>query len=322
MGRKTLELQKIEFNPHMRITLEECIEQHKKLVYLAANQLTRSGRGVGYEYDDLVSVGFIGLIQAYSRFDPTRFKGAFGGELRFSTYAFPAIRGEILRTLRDVNPGPKFSRAVKEFAYKINKQKLGDKTAKEISEILGITEVHAASCLEFLRDKYAMSTQTVVRQEGSKVHQTLTLEQIIEARVDPSETDVNMFLASLPVKYKTVAKMRMEGYTQKEIGPVIGVNQVQVSRIQEKLASIIRLWLDGEDYSHLVPRPGSTKSECGVRKLRGVVEPGRTRASRDKKVYRCVSCGTVLETKAKRCVDCRNKRSLKVDLQEKETVTA
>ncbi|MFD1394429.1 sigma-70 family RNA polymerase sigma factor [Kroppenstedtia eburnea] len=69
---------------------EELVEQHQRLVYFVANQFRQSKM----EWDDLVQIGFIGLIKAVDRYNPGIKK------VRFSTFAFHYIRGEILHELR------------------------------------------------------------------------------------------------------------------------------------------------------------------------------------------------------------------------------
>ncbi|QKI80571.1 sigma-70 family RNA polymerase sigma factor [Kroppenstedtia eburnea] len=69
---------------------EELVEQHQRLVYFVANQFRQSKM----EWDDLVQIGFIGLIKAVDRYNPGIKK------VKFSTFAFHYIRGEILHELR------------------------------------------------------------------------------------------------------------------------------------------------------------------------------------------------------------------------------
>ena len=81
--------------------LSEIVQDYMPLVRHAVNRITVGSSGAGIlQYEDMLSYGMQGLIEAYHAFDPTR--GA-----KFSTYALPRIRGAILDALRAAHPLPR-----------------------------------------------------------------------------------------------------------------------------------------------------------------------------------------------------------------------
>ncbi len=73
-----------------REALEEIVQQNRGLVTMSARKFT----GGSCEFEDLMQIGYMGLLKAVDRFDP-------GYGVMFSTYAVPMIIGEIRRYLRD-----------------------------------------------------------------------------------------------------------------------------------------------------------------------------------------------------------------------------
>lgn len=91
-------------NPYLPGTPDEFIEANLGLAqdvawrfYLKSKQDER----IKFDKDDFLSIAYMGLIKAYLKFDPTKFSGTNGEEIKFSTFAVPTIRGEIMRQIRD-----------------------------------------------------------------------------------------------------------------------------------------------------------------------------------------------------------------------------
>jgi RNA polymerase sporulation-specific sigma factor len=105
------------------MSLEDQVEENKRLVYYVAKKFIKRAQFLKVEFDDLASEGMIGLIKAIRKFDSN-----YG--VKFSTYAVPVIEGQIRRFLRDSNPGLKFSRMAKEISIKID----GNESVEEIME--------------------------------------------------------------------------------------------------------------------------------------------------------------------------------------------
>ena len=196
------------------------------------------GRGV--EAEDLYQIGCVGFLKAVDGFDES-----FG--TRFSTYAVPKISGEIRRFLRD-DGAIKVSRSIKEQAMVVRsarnalEQKLGRApTLSELSETTGmsaedIAMVETATC----------PTESLQRETGED---GFTLEQVLgdyqaEERV-LEHVSLREALRKLPEKELQVISLRFyHGMTQDAASRVIGVSQVQVSRLEKRAIEKLRVLLE------------------------------------------------------------------------------
>jgi RNA polymerase sigma factor (sigma-70 family) len=209
-----------------RYTRDSIVEAHKKLVYHVAHRYRKMAEMHDFELDDIASVAFIGLLKAYDKFDGDKYK------VRFSTYAVPMIVGEIRRYLRDNNIGVKFNRATKELAARITKNELEQLPIDIIALELDSTEEKVFDAIQYIYGKRAKSTNAVVYADDGD---DITLEDQIGRNEDYSTVMVNEFLDSLSNKERIVAEELLKGRLQREIAPIVGTSQVQVSRIIAKL---------------------------------------------------------------------------------------
>ena len=196
----------------------------------------------GYEVEDLYQIGCIGFIKSIKRFD-TNF------EVKLSTYSVPYILGEIKRFIRDDGP-IKVSRSIKELNVKINELKKHHlmKTGKEIT----IEEI----CKELKIDKedavIAMeSTNTIESIEGAassenKDGKQLTIFDKIstgknEEEIITNKMAVNQLINELEERDKEIILLRFfKEKTQTEVAKILGISQVQVSRIERKILNNMR----------------------------------------------------------------------------------
>ena len=194
-----------------------------------------SGRGVDTE--DLVQIGALGLIKAVKKFDVS-----FG--VKFSTYAVPVIIGEIKRYIRDDNP-IKISRSLKELSVKAKSSRevlfrsLGrEPTMSEIADFCGVTseEVEEAQT--------ATTAPRSIYEETSSEDKTMQLEKIPASDYEEAVTDriaIAQLLKVLKKRERQVIILRyFKDYTQTKTAEVIGVSQVQISRIEKKALEKIR----------------------------------------------------------------------------------
>jgi RNA polymerase sporulation-specific sigma factor len=193
--------------------------------------IVRRYYGRGVETDDLYQLGCLGFLKAVRGFDP-----AYG--CQFSTYAVPKISGEIRRFLRD-DGAVKVSRTVKEKALtirlardKLTHQLLREPTLSELAEETGITVEEIAEA--------DTATTAVTSLQSETGEEGLTLEGMLS---DPAsmEEEVTEKLAlrhaidDLPERERQVIFLRYyKGLTQDRAARVLGVSQVQVSRIEKK----------------------------------------------------------------------------------------
>lgn len=208
------------------------IEENNGLIWSVARRYF----GRGAEPDDLYQLGCIGFIKAVQGFD-----AAFG--TRFSTYAVPKIAGEIRRFLRD-DGAVKVSRSIKEKALIIRQaesaleQRLGrEATLSELSEETGISAEDIALC------ESAVAAPDSLQRENTETGQTLgdtigdfgSEDKLLE-RVALREA-----ISSLDDREQRVILLRyFHDFTQARTAAVLGVSQVQVSRIEKRAVERLR----------------------------------------------------------------------------------
>ena len=185
------------------------------------------GRGV--EADDLYQLGCLGFLKAVQGFDFT-----YG--TCFSTYAVPKIAGEIRRFLRD-DGTVKVSRSIREQAQMLYstrerlRQELGREPAlSELSEATGLTPE------EIARTEIATDTPESLQRETAD---GLTLEGMLGTEA-PEEAMVERIalrqaVDALPEKERTTILLRyFKGLTQQQTARILGVSQVQISRLERR----------------------------------------------------------------------------------------
>ena len=192
--------------------------------------------GRGTEAEDLYQLGCLGFLKAVEGFDLE-----FGTQ--FSTYAVPKIAGEIRRFLRD-DGAIKVSRSLKERAAAIRTMRnqlssaLGrEPSLRELAEHTGLTAEEIA-----VAETATQEVESIHRQCGEE---GFTLENILT----DTETEERMLeklalrqaIAELPEREKSVISLRyFHGLTQDRAAKVLGVSQVQVSRIEKKAIGLLR----------------------------------------------------------------------------------
>lgn len=195
----------------------------------------------GYEKEDLFQLGCIGLIKAIKKFDSSY-------DVKFSTYAVPMIVGEIKRFLRD-DGIIKVSRNLKQTAskVKITKEKLfkelgREATLQEISDDLNIEKEEIVMALDSnAHPEYLFDI--IHHDDGSPIY---LMDKISK---DDSLNDTEVIdrillqdtLAKLESRERQIIILRyFKDKTQTEIAEVLGISQVQVSRIEKKVLQIMK----------------------------------------------------------------------------------
>lgn len=231
MTAETIELLRAAKNGD-REAAEHLVEENSGLIWSIARRFF--GRGV--DADDLYQLGCVGFLKAIDGFDES-----FGTQ--FSTYAVPKISGEIRRFLRD-DGTVKVSRSIKEQAMQIKtarvtlEQKLGrEPLLSELSEVTGFTAEEIA-----FAETATGPTESLQRETGED---GFTLEHIL-SDVNGEERMVEHIslryaVERLPEKErKTIYLRYFHGMTQDKCAKVLGVSQVQVSRIERKAMEHLR----------------------------------------------------------------------------------
>ncbi|MGM9572766.1 MAG: SigB/SigF/SigG family RNA polymerase sigma factor [bacterium] len=210
------------------------IEENMPLVYSIAGRMVRDG----YELEDLIQIGMIGLIKAVDNFDP-----AYGTKL--STYAVPLIMGEIRRTFRDQGT-LKVGRRLKYLATQIWHwqeefiQKEGrEPLIGEIALALDLAREEIVAALEAVRPVLSFEQKLSVEdddlalidlvsdEEGS--NNWLTKMAFRQAFQDLTEREQKIFIFRF-----------WQDKTQTEVAKLLGVSQVQISRLEKKILKKIK----------------------------------------------------------------------------------
>lgn len=215
-----------------RDAMEVLVEENAGLIWA----VTRRFLSRGTEADDLYQLGCLGFLKAVEGFDLQ-----YGTQ--FSTYAVPKISGEIRRFLRD-DGAVKVSRSLKEQAAAIRTVRnqltaaLGrEPTVTEIARQTGLTPEEIA-----LAETATASTESIHREtgeEGFSLENILTDTESEEKMVE--KIALRQAIDTLPERERMVIHLRyFHGLTQQRVAMVMGVSQVQVSRIEKKAIVILR----------------------------------------------------------------------------------
>jgi RNA polymerase sporulation-specific sigma factor len=222
-----------------RAARDQLVTDNLGLVWSIVRRFERRG----YELEDLAQIGCIGLMKAIDKFD-------LSYEVKFSTYAVPIITGEIKRFLRD-DGMIKVSRSLKEMAMKarLATEQLGNQlgrepTLGELSDKLGVGAEELAAALESGAEVESLY-QTIYQSEGNDIQ----LVDRLAEKTDFQEKVLNEMvleelLEDLTEKEKTLISMRyFQEKTQSQVAAVLGISQVQVSRLEKKILQRLRLKL-------------------------------------------------------------------------------
>ncbi len=185
----------------------------------------------GAEPEDLRQIGSIGLIKAIRRFDTSY-------NVCFSTYAVPLIAGEIRRFLRD-DGIVKFSRSAKALALRIRQAvaEEPDITVSELSERFRVSPEELAAA--FASDTPICSLdEPLPNGEGSRFD---CIGTDSEEETSVSKMTLEDALGSLSERERLLMRLRYrEDKTQSEVGRLLGISQVQVSRLEKKILLQLR----------------------------------------------------------------------------------
>lgn len=189
----------------------------------------------GYETEDLFQLGCIGLLKAIQKFDPSY-------DVKFSTYAVPMIIGEIKRFLRD-DGIIKVSRSLKQTAIKANMAKerlsksLGrEPSIQEISEEIQVDKEDIVMALDSNQQPDYLY-DVIHQNDGSPIH---LIDRVMSSESEDVEVldkiTLKQILSQLKPRDKQIIVMRyFKDKTQTEIANMLGISQVQVSRIEKRV---------------------------------------------------------------------------------------
>lgn len=226
-----------------KVAKEKIVSDNTGLVWSIARRFVNRG----YDLEELYQIGCIGLLKACDRFE-----SRYG--VQFSTYAVPLIAGEIKRFLRD-NGAIKVSRILKQNGYQISKAKEAllhkygrEATLDELADYTGLCVEDIVMATEANREVESIQ-QTICGKDGTQV-------SLVERLVDEAQSEVaaenimnrilvGQAMEKLGEMEQELIRLRFfEDRTQTEVAKVLGISQVQVSRLEKKILIQMRQNLD------------------------------------------------------------------------------
>ena len=214
----------------------QLVEENVGLIWCVVKRFY--GRGV--EPDDLFQIGSIGLLKAIDKFD-------LSFDVKFSTYAVPMISGEIKRFLRD-DGMIKVSRSVKELGIRVSAARehlsgtLGrEPTLEELAAELGTSCEEVAASMEA-----GCQVESLYTPSGPGEENNLTLLDKVAEEKDEQEQMLDRMLLgdllkSLDKKQREIIVRRyFYNQTQTQIAGILGISQVQVSRMERRILKEMR----------------------------------------------------------------------------------
>lgn len=211
---------------------ERLLTENSGLIWSVARRYF--GRGV--DADDLYQLGCLGFIKAVRGFD-----SSYGTQ--FSTYAVPKIAGEIRRFLRD-DGSIKVSRSIKERSQtiKTTRSRLSHSLGREptVSELCAETGISIEDIA--VAETATSATDSIQREAGED---GFTLESILGgASIEDDlleKLSLREAIAALPEKERLVISLRyFRGMTQDKAAKVLGVSQVQISRLERRAVDMLK----------------------------------------------------------------------------------
>lgn len=214
----------------------QIVEENTGLVWCVVKRF----RGRGAEAEDLFQIGSIGLLKAIDKFD-------LSYDVKFSTYAVPMISGEIKRFLRD-DGMIKVSRTLKETAYKACacREKIRERTGcepsmEEVARSVGVEMEELALAMEAGAEVESLY-KTIYHKDGKEIQ---LMDKLEEQEAGEERILDHMLLSQLleqldPQERKLIYLRYFGERTQSEVGKILGISQVQVSRMEKKILCHMR----------------------------------------------------------------------------------
>jgi len=208
--------------------------------------------------DDLMQVAAVGLIKAIDRYDPSR-------GVAFTTYAVPTIAGELKRYFRDYAWAVRPPRGLLDLSIRadrltedLTRQLHRAPTTTELATAVGCDEERLLDAIQASSARHASSLQAPAGSDGGA-----TLQDSIghdDGGIESAEAQVVLdeLFAILSVRERRVLRLRIdEDLKQREIGAILGLSQIQVSRIIRQAIGRLR------DAADRQPAPAAVHAALG-----------------------------------------------------------
>lgn len=213
--------------------LEELIEENNGLIW----SIVKRFYGRGHEPEDLYQIGCLGFIKSIKRFN-TDF------EVKLSTYAVPYMIGEIKRYIRDDGP-VKVSRSIKDLGIKIRelqREKMNKQgKVPKIQEIAKELKVNLDDVILAMEATNSVESIEGTKHINNKDGKSISLLDTLSSEKNEEETITNklaigQLLKELKDREKEIILLRYyKEKTQAQVAKILGISQVQVSRLERKI---------------------------------------------------------------------------------------
>jgi RNA polymerase sigma-B factor len=214
---------------------DQVVRMHLDLVRYLAGRF----RGKGEPLEDLIQIGCVGLIKAIERFDPER-------KVRFSTYVSHFILGEIKRHFRDKGWTLKVPRRLQDLHVRLGRvrEKLANRlgrnpTVQDLARELEVSEEEVLEAQELGVAYQPLSLEAELSSSNRRASSSLLAYL---GRRDPRLSSLqdrlalNRAIAQLSKREQLLIYLRFwENFSQKRTGEVLGISQMQISRIQRRI---------------------------------------------------------------------------------------
>jgi len=212
--------------------LSRIIKENEKLIY----RITHFFHNYSNK-EDLFQVGCIGLIKAYKNY-----KGNYN--TKFTTYAYSYILGEIKKYVRE-DKGIKVSRDITKLNLKIEKAYLiltqrlmREPSISELSQYLGIDEYYIGEALS--SNNVLQSLDEPIAGNGKELTLYDTVSKIESMDMDTLVALRQELSLLESTDYQIISEHYLQDKTQSEIAENLGINQVQVSRREQKILTKLK----------------------------------------------------------------------------------
>ena len=226
--------------------LQEVIQDYMPLVRHVVNRVVVGSSGSSIlQYEDMVSCGVQGLIEAHHSFDPN--KGA-----KFSTYALPRIRGSILDALRAAHPLPrslqKFASEIESATSALNNELGRGPTKAEVAERLGLPLSQFLTSLRHCNVKIvSLDNLADVAVNGNRERLCEMADE--DPSIDPDrmaeqtmvKTKLQEAVSNLPERERIIVQLYyIESKSLKSIGQALGISESRASQLRQRALRRLR----------------------------------------------------------------------------------
>ena len=220
---KDLQARIIEAQNGDKNVLNDLVKENSGLIYSIARRFINRG----YDLEELYQVGAIGLIKAIKKFD-------FNYNVMLSTFAVTYIIGEIKRFIRDDGP-VKISRQIKELSVRIrNEEKIKPNIKiEELAEKLNVDKEEIILAMDSTSSPESLEEK--IDEDGMSLMDRLSSNENIEEKII-NNMALRECIKGLNDREKKIIFLRYyKCQTQKKVADIIGISQVQVSRIESAI---------------------------------------------------------------------------------------